>query len=92
MKLRHLLVAMSAALCSVSALATTYANALGAAEEEDARKYILASGRSGIYEPTAAERAELKRAVLPVHKDMEGRLGKEAIQAMCQAAGFDPNR
>jgi C4-dicarboxylate-binding protein DctP len=72
--------------------ATTYANALGAAEEEDARKNIIASGRSTIYEPTAAERSELKKAVLPVHQEMEKRLGKEAIQAMYQASGFDPNR
>ena len=70
--------------------ASTYANALGAAEEADARKSILATGKTTIYEPTPAERAELRRAMLPVHQEMERRLGKEAIQAMYQAAGFKP--
>lgn len=68
--------------------ATTYANALGAAEENDAREKINASGRSTIYEPTAAEREEMKRAMMPVHQDMEKRLGKDAIQAMYRASGF----
>jgi C4-dicarboxylate-binding protein DctP len=77
-----------AALETAVADATTYANALGAAEEEDARKNIIASGRTTIYEPTAAERAELMKAVLPVHQEMEKRLGKESIQAMYQASGF----
>ncbi|HTY04504.1 MAG TPA: DctP family TRAP transporter solute-binding subunit [Rhodocyclaceae bacterium] len=77
---------------SAVADATTYANALGAAEEEEARKNILASGRTSIYEPTAAERLELKKAVLPVHQEMERRLGKEAIQAMYQASGFTASR
>jgi C4-dicarboxylate-binding protein DctP len=76
------------ALESSVADATTYANALGAAEEEDARKNILASGRSTIYDPTPAERAELRKAVLPVHQEMEKRLGKEAIQEMYKASGF----
>jgi C4-dicarboxylate-binding protein DctP len=70
--------------------ASTYANALGAAEEADARKSILATGKTTIYEPTPAERAELRRAMLPVHQEMERRLGKEAIQAMYQASGFKP--
>jgi C4-dicarboxylate-binding protein DctP len=68
--------------------ATTYANALGASEENDAREKINASGRSTIYEPTAAEREEMKRAMMPVHQDMEKRLGKDAIQAMYRASGF----
>jgi C4-dicarboxylate-binding protein DctP len=76
------------ALETAVADATAYANALGAAEEEDARKNIVASGRTTIYEPTPAEREELKKAVLPVHQEMEKRLGKEAIQAMYQASGF----
>ena len=68
--------------------ATTYANALGAAEENDAREKIVASGRTTIYEPTAAEREEMKRAMMPVHQEMEKRLGRESIQSMYRASGF----
>lgn len=70
--------------------ATTYANALGAAEESDAMDRIKAAGKAVIYQPTSAERDEMKRAMMPVHKDMEGRLGRENIQAMYRAAGFSP--
>jgi C4-dicarboxylate-binding protein DctP len=76
------------ALEAAVADATIYANALGAAEENDARDKIVASGRSTIYEPTAAEREEMRQAVMPVHQEIEKRLGKEAIQAMYRASGF----
>lgn len=68
--------------------ATTYANALGAAEESDAMDKVKAAGKAVIYQPTAAEREEMKLAMMPVHRDMEGRLGRENIQAMYRAAGF----
>ena len=68
--------------------ATVYANALGAAEEVDAIDKIKAAGKAVIYMPTAAERDEMKRAMMPVHHDMEARLGRENIQAMYRAAGF----
>ncbi len=68
--------------------ATTYANALGAAEESDAAEKIKASGKCTIYVPTAAELAELKRAMMPVHTQMEDRLGRENIKAFYKAAEF----
>jgi C4-dicarboxylate-binding protein DctP len=49
---------------------------------------LAATGRSTIYQPTAAEREEMKRATMPVHREMERRLGKDAIQAMYLASGF----
>jgi C4-dicarboxylate-binding protein DctP len=72
--------------------ATTYANSLALAEETDAVDKIKATGKTVIYEPTAAERAEIKQAMMVVHKDMEGRLGKETIQSMYKAAGFVPGK
>jgi C4-dicarboxylate-binding protein DctP len=70
--------------------ATIYANALGGAEENDARERIVASGKSTIYDPTPAEREEMRRAMMPVHQELEKRLGKDAIQAMYKASGFAP--
>jgi C4-dicarboxylate-binding protein DctP len=68
--------------------ATVYANALGAAEEVDAMNSIRAAGKAVLYEPSAAERDEMKRAMMPVHRDMETRLGRENIQTMYRASGF----
>ena len=72
--------------------ATTHANALSLAEERDAMEKIKASGKSTIYEPTAAERDEIRKAMMVVHRDMEGRLGRDNIQAMYKAAGFTVSR
>jgi C4-dicarboxylate-binding protein DctP len=70
--------------------ATTYANGLTLAEERDAMDKIRASGKSTIYEPTDAERDEIKRAVMGVHRDMAKRVGADNIQSLYKAAGFVP--
>lgn len=67
--------------------ATTYANQLGAEEENDALEKIKATGRTTIYYPTESEIAELRRATQSVYKDMEGRIGRETIEAVVKAAG-----
>jgi C4-dicarboxylate-binding protein DctP len=72
--------------------ASSYANAMSVAEDNNALDKIRASGKCTIYEPTAAERDEIKRAMMVVHKDMEGRLGRANIQALYQASGFDSRR
>jgi C4-dicarboxylate-binding protein DctP len=76
------------ALESAAVDATTYADGLTLAEEKDAMDKIKASGRSTLYEPTAAERDEIKKAMMVVHHDMEKRVGAENIQGLYKAAGF----
>lgn len=78
------------ALESAMADATIHANALSLAEERDAMEKIKASGKSTIYEPTVAERDEIRKAMMTVHRDMESRLGQANIQAMYKASGFIP--
>ena len=51
---------------------------------------IKASGKTTIYTPTAAELAEWKKALMPVHKEMESRVGMATIEAAYKAAGFTP--
>jgi C4-dicarboxylate-binding protein DctP len=68
--------------------ATTYANAIASTENADALDKIKASGKTTIYTPTPAEIAEWKKALMPVHHEMEGRVGKATIDAVYQAAGF----
>ena len=68
--------------------ATTYANAIAATENADALDKIKASGKTTIYTLTAAETNEWKKALMPVHKEMEARVGKATIDAVYKAAGF----
>ena len=70
--------------------ATVYANAIAATENAQSFDKIKASGKVTIYQPTPAEILEWKKALMPVHKEMEGRVGKDAIQSAYKAAGFVP--
>jgi C4-dicarboxylate-binding protein DctP len=68
--------------------ATIYANALAATENAMALDKIKASGKTTIYTLSAAETTEWKTALMPVHKEMEARVGKPTIDAVYKAAGF----
>lgn len=68
--------------------ATVYANAIASTENGRALESIKASGRVTLYTPTPAEINEWKKALMPVHKEMEGRVGKATIDAAYKAAGF----
>ena len=68
--------------------ATVYANKIAATENAEALEKIKASGKTTIYTLTPEERAEWIKALLPVHHEMESRVGKETIASVYQAAGF----
>jgi C4-dicarboxylate-binding protein DctP len=68
--------------------ATIHANKLAASENADGLEKIKASGKTTIYSLTPEERAEWIKALLPVHKEMESRVGKDTMAAVYQAAGF----
>jgi len=68
--------------------ATTYVDGIAASENASALEKIKATGKTVIYTPTAQDTEAIKRAVLPVHKEMEDRIGKATIDAVYQAAGF----
>ncbi len=68
--------------------ATTYANAIASTDNAAALDKIKASGKSTVYTPTAAESNEWKKALMPVHKEMESRVGKATIEMVYKAAGF----
>ena len=38
--------------------------------------------------PSAAEREAFKQALVPVHKQMEDRIGKDILEATYKATGF----
>ena len=68
--------------------ATTYANAIATTENATSLDKIKASGKVTIHTPTPAETNEWKKALMPVHKEMESRVGKDTVAAVYKAAGF----
>ena len=72
--------------------ATTYANQIAQEENDKALASVKASGKTTIYTPTAEERLALKKAMAPVHTKMADRVGKDTLQQIYQATGFDPSK
>ena len=68
--------------------ATTYANAIAATENATSLDKIKASGKTTIYTLTDAEKNEWKKALMPVHQEMESRVGKATVDSVYKAAGF----
>ena len=66
--------------------ATAYANQIAQQENEAALEAIKKSGKSTVYLPSEAEKAEWRKTLLPVHKTMEDRIGKDLIAAAVKAA------
>lgn len=67
---------------------TIYANAIAATENATSLDKIKAAGKTTVYTPTPAETNEWKKALMPVHKEMESRVGKATVEAAYKAAGF----
>ena len=62
--------------------ATKYANAIAQEENDKAMEAIAKSGKTTVYVLNEKERAEWRNALLPVQKQMEGRIGKELIDSV----------
>ena len=70
--------------------ATFYANQIAQDDNDQALEGVKKSGKTAIYTPTKEERTALKKALVPVHEKMSSRVGKETIQEVYKATGFDP--
>ncbi len=71
--------------------ASAYANDIAQNENDVSLAQMKASGRTEFHEQTKEERAAWVKALLPVHKDVESRVGKDLIEAIYKeaaAAGF----
>lgn len=62
--------------------ATKYANAIAQQENDGAIEAIQKSGKTTIYKLSDAEKSEWRKALMPVHKQMETRIGKDLIDAV----------
>lgn len=59
--------------------ATKYANAIAQQENDASLEAVKKSGKTTVYVLTDKEKAEWRKALLPVQKEMEGRIGKDLI-------------
>jgi len=67
--------------------ATGYANQIARQENDDALEAMRKTGKTTFYTPTQAERKEWIERLLPVHKEMAGRVGKDTLDAAYKALG-----
>jgi C4-dicarboxylate-binding protein DctP len=72
--------------------ATRVANNHAYADNQEALAKVKATGKTEIYSPTPAERLAFKKALVPVHKQMESRIGADTLQAIYKETGFDPGK
>ncbi len=79
-----------AQLVKAMAEATDYANQIAKQENDQALDAVRQSGKTEFLILTPKQRTAWKRALLPVHKDMAGRIGADLIQSIYDATGFDP--
>ena len=68
--------------------ATIYANAIASTENTISLDKIKASGKTTLYTLTPAETIEWKKALMPVHQEMQSRVGKATIDSAYKLSGF----
>jgi C4-dicarboxylate-binding protein DctP len=71
---------------------TRYANQIAKVENDSSLDAVKKSGKTQVHVPTKEERAAFRKALMPVHEKMESRIGKETIQGVYKATGFDPKK
>ncbi len=70
--------------------ATKYSNEIAQKENDEALEGIRKSGKTQILVLTPEQKAELKKALVGVHKENESRVGKDVIAEVYKATGFKP--
>jgi C4-dicarboxylate-binding protein DctP len=77
------------ALEAAMAEATTYANEIARQENEEALAKVKASGKSELIALTPEPKAEWKKKLVDVHRQMEDRVGKDLIQSIYKETGSE---
>jgi C4-dicarboxylate-binding protein DctP len=72
--------------------ATEFANRTARENNEAFLARLRAAGTTEVHVPTPEERAALRRALLPVHRRVEARVGRELLREIYAATRFDPDR
>jgi C4-dicarboxylate-binding protein DctP len=68
---------------------TRYVEAISAGDEQASIEAIRRSGRIQIIEMTADQRAALKKAMQPVYRQMQSRIGRDVVESIYAAATSD---
>jgi len=72
--------------------ATKFTNDIAKKENDDALEAVKKSGRTEIITLTPEEKREWKKTLVKVHQESESRVGKDLIQSIYKATGFDPGK
>jgi C4-dicarboxylate-binding protein DctP len=67
---------------------TTYFNETAAKDNADAMEKIAASGKIQIHTLTDSEKHAWIAKLMPVHKEMQSRFGKDLLDRIYKASGF----
>ena len=70
--------------------ATKYANDIAKKENDDALEAVRKTGKTEIITLTPEQKAAMKKALVPVHKENESRIGKDIIDEVYKETGFKP--
>src|SRR5215471_13252857 len=73
---------------SAMADATKYANEIAKKENDDALEAVRKAGKTEILKLTPEEKAAMKKALVPVHKDNESRVGKDILAEVYKEVDF----
>jgi C4-dicarboxylate-binding protein DctP len=71
--------------------ATKYANDIAKQENEEALAKVKASGKTQVITLTAEEKKAWKKALIKVHRENEATIGKDTLQEIYKATGFNPD-
>jgi C4-dicarboxylate-binding protein DctP len=70
--------------------ATKYANDIAKKDNDDALEAVRKTGKTEILTLTPEQKAAMRKALVPVHKENESRVGKDTIEAVYKATDFKP--
>ena len=70
--------------------ATKFANEIAQKENNEALEAVRKSGKTQIITLTAEQKAEMKKAMVTVHKENESRVGKDTLAEVYKETGFKP--
>lgn len=68
--------------------ATRYANQIAKVKNDEDLESVRKSGKTQVYALSKEEKAAFRAALVPVHKKMESRIGKDLIQEIYKETGF----
>ncbi len=72
--------------------ATVYANEIAKKENDDALEGVRKSGKTQVIALSPDEKRAWKKALIKVHAEMEGRIGKGLVAEIYKETGFDPKK